>query len=82
MSGNVDEWVSDWFALSYSAAAQTNPTGPTTGTVHTYRGGSYFEAPFYERASYRGAIVPGDPAYPTSRYPNIGLRLVAPSPVP
>ncbi len=31
MSGNVDELVSDWFALSYSAAAQTNPTGPATG---------------------------------------------------
>ncbi|BCS53402.1 hypothetical protein GSVR_17100 [Geobacter sp. SVR] len=80
MSGNVDELVSDWFALSYSATAQTNPTGPATGSLHTYRGGSWFEDPFYERASYRGAVIPGDPVYPTNRYPTIGFRLVAPVP--
>ncbi len=82
MSGNVEELVSDWFTLSYSATAQTNPTGPATGTIHTYRGGSWFEDAFYERASDRGAIIPNDPVYPTYRYPNMGFRLVAPAPVP
>jgi formylglycine-generating enzyme required for sulfatase activity len=80
MSGNVDELVSDWFALSYSAIAQTNPTGPPAGTLHTYRGGSWYEDPLYARASSRGAVLPIDPGYPTHRYPNIGFRLVAPAP--
>ncbi len=82
MSGNVEELVSDWFTLSYSAADQTNPSGPTTGTIHTYRGGSWNEDPFYERAADRGAILPIDVGYPTHRYPNMGFRLVAPAPVP
>ncbi len=77
MSGNVEELVGDWYTLTYSAAAQTN----ATGSLHVYRGGSWFEDPFYERTTFRGAVIPNDPVYPTNRYPNIGFRLAIPSPV-
>ena len=40
MGGNVEEWVSDWYGL-YSEGAQTNPTGPSTGSLYVCRGGSW-----------------------------------------
>ena len=40
MSGNVIEWCKDWSSNSYSAGDVTDPTGPSTGTVRTARGGS------------------------------------------
>ncbi|MBP3227555.1 MAG: formylglycine-generating enzyme family protein [Bacteroidaceae bacterium] len=39
MTGNVEEWCQDWMG-SYSASAQTNPTGPVTGTERVLRGGA------------------------------------------
>ena len=38
MSGNMNEWGSDW-AAPYSSAPQTNPTGPRSGKDHIARGG-------------------------------------------
>ncbi|MEZ4965991.1 MAG: SUMF1/EgtB/PvdO family nonheme iron enzyme [Saprospiraceae bacterium] len=40
MSGNVDEWCWDWHG-DYPSAAQTNPTGPASGSVRVFRGGSW-----------------------------------------
>ena len=40
MSGNVSEWCSDWYG-DYSSAAQTDPTGPATGSGRVGRGGSW-----------------------------------------
>ena len=40
MSGNVDECCSDWYG-SYSSAAQTDPTGPSTGSDRVSRGGGW-----------------------------------------
>jgi len=40
MSGNVWEWNWDWYG-SYSASAQTDPHGATTGSYRVIRGGSY-----------------------------------------
>lgn len=38
MTGNVSEWCSDWLA-PYSAAAQSDPTGPDSGELRVYRDG-------------------------------------------
>jgi formylglycine-generating enzyme required for sulfatase activity len=68
MSGNVQEWVNDWFG-SYSAGAQTNPTGPTTGEYRVWRGGSSSSyGPTNLRASNRNYYTPD----PTNF--NIGCR--------
>jgi hypothetical protein len=40
MSGNMWEWVSDWYG-SYSTQKQINPQGPSSGTDRVLRSGSY-----------------------------------------
>jgi formylglycine-generating enzyme required for sulfatase activity len=40
MSGNVYEWVWDWYAYSYSSGELTDPAGPASGTSRVVRGGS------------------------------------------
>ena len=57
MSGNVWEWCNDWSG-AYSATAQTNPTGPTTGTNRVLRGGSSCCGTDLVRSSIRGSLTP------------------------
>ena len=52
MTGNVNEWCYDWYSR-YSSAAQTNPSGPTTGTAKVYRGGSWDDGARLCRVTYR-----------------------------
>jgi formylglycine-generating enzyme required for sulfatase activity len=68
MSGNVHEWCQDWFG-NYSTGAQTNPTGPVSGTSRVYRGGSWYFDEWFCRVSFRNGVVP------TYRSYGIGLRL-------
>lgn len=67
MSGNVYEWCQDWFG-NYSSA-QTNPTGPASGSYRVIRGGSCYDYASYCRVSIR---FTGTPA---NCYTNLGLRL-------
>lgn len=42
MSGNVWEWVSDWYGDDYlSQINETDPQGPETGTMKVVKGGCY-----------------------------------------
>ena len=59
MSGNVWEWVADYFG-PYSSEAVTDPTGPAAGEVRIVRGGSYGDDERNLRASNRNANRPGN----------------------
>lgn len=68
MSGNVMEWCQDWLG-SYSSEAQTNPTGPTSGSYRVIRGGSWYDGRGNCRVAYRYRYNA------SSAYYNLGLRL-------
>ena len=60
MSGNVLEWVNDWYASSYYASSpSTNPLGPTSGTNRVLRGGSWDFSTDAVRSSNRFSVTPG-----------------------
>jgi formylglycine-generating enzyme required for sulfatase activity len=57
MSGNVWEWCQDGYG-SYSSAAQTNPTGPTSVSSRVDRGGGWISDAGRCRVSFRAAGTP------------------------
>ena len=50
MNGNVWEWTQDWYGL-YSSEAQTNPSGPSSGSRKVQRGGCFNNNSQYSRVS-------------------------------
>ena len=68
MSGNVREWCSDWYG-TYSSSAQTDPTGPTTGSNRVIRDGSWINKATYCLCAYRNYRIPSLRTYA------LGVRL-------
>jgi len=71
MSGNVMEWVSDWYDYGYYGRSSdfTNPQGPVNGSFKSVRGGSWTHSADELRASYRELFL-----RPESRNLNLGFR--------
>jgi sulfatase modifying factor 1 len=71
MSGNVWEWVSDWYAPNYYTRAQyLDPQGPEGGLMRIVRGGAWVNADGrYLRCAYRHKVPPDSYAY------SIGFRI-------
>jgi len=71
MSGNICEWVSDWYG-DYTPNPQKNPTGPAQGLpgqpLRLLRGGDYSDAGQFCRVSARIDA-------PNLDFPNFGFRL-------
>ena len=57
MSGNVWEWCQDRWG-SYSSSSQTNPTGPSSGSIRVLRGGGWYSIARYCRVSLRNCYSP------------------------
>jgi formylglycine-generating enzyme required for sulfatase activity len=71
MSGNVQEWVWDWYG-TYTSASATNPTGPASNVNdrHVIRGGSWDRTASDSRVVFRNW---GTPDKGMDRVSNSGL---------
>ena len=73
LSGNVWEWVWDWYQANYEALPATDPIGPTTKPSPEYRvirGGSWSDTATDARVARRYFIAP------TNRDGDVGFRFV------
>ena len=68
LSGNVWEWVHDYFG-SYANLSATDPTGPEDTSARVVRGGAWNLEPSYARVSNRRDVL-------EESENNIGFRLV------
>lgn len=75
MSGNLYEWVADWYQEDYYAhSAAKNPKGPVQGSAKSQRGGSFTNAAYRLRGSFR---TKGEP---TEHHPRVGFRCAQDAP--
>jgi formylglycine-generating enzyme required for sulfatase activity len=71
MSGNVWEWVQDYYAKDYYTTSPIrNPKGPASGTKHSIRGGSWANGDSTLRVTRRAS------RNPTDRNDQTGFRVV------
>jgi len=69
MSGNVSEWVNDWYG-EYSPEGEINPMGSPSGTQKMVKGCSWYFHPAYCRGATRPAVEP------STRFDYLGFRCV------
>jgi formylglycine-generating enzyme len=70
MHGNAWEWCADRYSATYYAESpRDDPTGPKTGTMRVYRGGSARTSPVAARSAARSS------AGPARREPKGGFRV-------
>lgn len=71
MTGNVLEWVQDWYAPDYySESPAADPQGPSTGSYRVYRGAGWLTPAKNCRAAFRGFDLP------SNGHASVGFRLV------